>query len=853
MYITGSQFYAQQQTETSDFLYKQLDYFLETPTRSGALRLSKIIVSKEKLLTKDTDKLAWVIVHCNLGFYQNQFGNKDTAILYYERAWKTYNDNHLKNYDIIENCLQPLGNLYIQIGDLPKAEHTITNYLYLAEQSKKNSKIISAFTNLSIAYNNQGKHQKAIEILKKGENSNPKNTNILINLATNYLDIDSLKQSRRYALKAISLDSSQTNAFQILAAISLKKNDIKNAQRYIQKAEYIILKNPNISSRDIAKLYLGYIDILLSTHQYTEVLLQLKQIYTLLLPRYKPEKEYPDKEILIADKVLLQTLDLHAFVYEQIKKQELAVHIYTLAYEVNSKLNTIYPLLDTKIIQHNQHRNRTESHLKLLYSLYNKTQNKEYILQAFKVAEQSKAPFVNEALVSKQLLSSYNNDSLVIEAKQLTYELATNDTYILKEKLKGDGANIAQMQKWNSIYNSTSIALKEVTKKLKDQYPDLLRATKDISIESLQKKVKKDNTTILSYFYGSTIIFQFEITSENINIKPIPKTEDFEKKMIDYINYFNNAATINNDIKQFSNSSLDAFTTLKIPTDRNKILIIPDGLLNFIPFETLVTKKSNSINFRNIPFLIRSSEISYEISIHKYFRSNSNHLNKNTILGVFPVFENTALELPNSIAEKSFIQEEFEGVFLEKKEATYHQFLATAKTQNILHLSTHAEGGSFSRPASIKFRDQDVIINQLRGLQLQAELVVLSACETGIGKLTKGEGPLSISRAFQYAGIKNTLFSLWKVNDRSTSQLMQQFYQNFKTLGSASSSLHKAKLEYLDTEIISNAQKSPYYWAAFVYYGDIAPISNRNYTWKIALGVFLLIIVFLLATRQKKQ
>ncbi len=843
---------AQQKRKASKFLYDQLDYFLKDPTKEKLHRLGKLIASEEnRLLTKE-EILAWGIVNTNMGYYHNQFGNIPTAIMYYEKAWKVFNKNTFKEYDIIENCLQPLGNLYIKIGDLQKAENTITSYLYLSEQSQNTSKVISAITNLSITYHNQSKYQKAIEILKKGESIALKNVNILTNLATNYLDTGEIKKAKDYALQVISIDTTQVNAYQILAAIALENNDIQQGENYILKAKSQLLKNPDASARDLAKLQLAYIDILLSKSTYTEALGNIKEIYTSLLPRYSSKRGFPEKEALIADKILLKTLDVQAYIYQQLGKPILAIDIYEIAFEVNSKLNIAYPLQNTKIIQHSQNRDRTEAYIDLLYSMYKTTKKKKYIIKAFIASENSKAPFVNEALVSKQLLSQYKNDSLVIKTNQFHNELAIYDTYILKEKQKGDQANITQIQKWTSLYSNKSIELKETIKKLKRMYPSFLLKQENITIKKLQKKLKQDDLTLIEYFFGKETVYQFHITSDSIEINMIHDIENFRNVILNYIGYFEKASIIINDITGFSKSSFDTFNALKIPTTKN-LLIIPDGLLNFIPFETLLIKKNSSLNFQNMAFLLKLSIVSYEISASKYIRSKNINNNNSKVLGVFPVFEDSTLELPFSLEEKHSIQEKFNGVFLEKKEATYAHFMNEVEKHHILHLSTHAEAGSFLRPASIKFRDQDILVNQLYGLQLKADLIVLSACETGIGALAKGEGPLSIARGFQYAGVQNVLFSLWKVNDKTTSLLMQYFYKNLYSSNSKTYGLHTAKLEYLNSPNISNIQKSPYYWAAFVYYGAYTPSVEPKSIWSIIIGSFLLIVLFLFVIRQKRK
>ncbi len=844
--IGNSSIQSQQSMGTEKFLYNQLDYFLQNPTPSSSLRLSKQIDSKKNQLITKADKLAWVIVHCNLGYYRNQYGSMSSAILYYEKAWKTYHDNNLTDYDIIENCLKPLGNLYIKIGDLQKADTTIKSYLYLAEKNQHIAGIISGITNLSIAYNNQGNHKLALKILEQGLRIDANNVNILTNIATNYLEINNYIDAKKYAEKVIRLDANQINAYQILAAISLEKKELDNAEKYIAQAKSHLLKDASTTARNIAKWQLAYIDILLSRSKFIEVQKNLKQIYTSLLPGYSEKSILPSKEILIADKILLKALDIQSYVYQQTDKPLEAIKSYDLAFTVNSKLNTLYPLQDTKIIQLGQNRNRTEAYIDLLFSIYQNTRDQQYIEQAFQAAEHSKAPFVNEALLSKKVLSQYQGDPMVKKKDLLSSKLASYETLILKEKIKGPHANVAQIQKWVTDYDIKHLDLKEITKALQNKYPKLLRRPKELSTLALQEKLEREQVTLLEYFYGNQSIYQFEIRHDSFRIKKIKNIDHFKKTIKNYIYYFDNASNIINDVSEFTKNATETYKVLNIPKKAEKLLIIPDGLLNFIPFETLLTENTNTTNFSSMPFLLRSTQLSYEISATKYVRSTSDITKENRILGVFPVFEKTDMELSFSLIESNSIQQYFKGDFIEKEQATYTNFLQKAKDHDIIHLSTHAESGNILRPASIKFRNQNVLVNQLYGAQIDANLVVLSACETGIGKLTKGEGPISVARGFQYAGVENVLFSLWKVNDKTTATLMSNFYKSLNKLKSKTRALHQAKLDYLDAENISNAQKSPYYWAAFVYYGEITPPNSAKYVWYVISIVLFLLIALLL-------
>ena len=130
-------------------------------------------------------------------------------------------------------------------------------------------------------------------------------------------------------------------------------------------------------------------------------------------------------------------------------------------------------------------------------------------------------------------------------------------------------------------------------------------------------------------------------------------------------------------------------------------------------------------------------------------------------------------------------------------------------------------------------------------------MVVLSACETGIGKLYKSEGAMSIARGFQFAGAQNLLFTLWKVNDFTTSIFMDSFYQNIKNGQSYLEANTNAKRDFLNNPNVSNAKKSPYYWSAFVFYGAVETNEKNNYTF-IILGIISTIILIWLFIRFRK-
>src|SRR5699024_5509977 len=113
-----------------------------------------------------------------------------------------------------------------------------------------------------------------------------------------------------------------------------------------------------------------------------------------------------------------------------------------------------------------------------------------------------------------------------------------------------------------------------------------------------------------------------------------------------------------------------------------KLIIIPDGILSFVPFQTLLTDKSKTHQYENMPFLIRKSTVSYRLSLRNYTRDNCFAKNQ-SVLGIFPVFKNSSKELTFSIDEANKIKELFPGKLLMNKEATKQAFLKESANYSI--------------------------------------------------------------------------------------------------------------------------------------------------------------------------
>ncbi len=183
------------------------------------------------------------------------------------------------------------------------------------------------------------------------------------------------------------------------------------------------------------------------------------------------------------------------------------------------------------------------------------------------------------------------------------------------------------------------------------------------------------------------------------------------------------------------------------------------------------------------------------------------------------------------------------------EDAQKSNFKAVAPNSKVLHLATHAcvdeQNPQFNK---IYFADDYLSNNDLYNLLFQAELAVLSACNTGSGQLVRGEGVMSLSRGCIHAGCPSVVMSLWAVDDCTTSNIMVDFYRNLKNKKDKPTALRQAKMNFLNSA--KKDRQHPYYWAAFVQFGNPIPLDlNTSYlAWSnwwfgaLVLGALFLIL-----------
>lgn len=304
------------------------------------------------------------------------------------------------------------------------------------------------------------------------------------------------------------------------------------------------------------------------------------------------------------------------------------------------------------------------------------------------------------------------------------------------------------------------------------------------------------------------------------------------------------------DRRQFRKISYTLYSKLfpehiRTLIENKNLVIIPDGELQYIPFEALITQVDTD------HFLIKNHQISYAYSASFLLHNNSiQRETQDGFAGFAPVhFAHNDLEsLSNSAKEIENIQRVTNGTQYLEKQASKANFFAQAQRHKIIHLATHADASS---NPWIAFHDAKLEAHELYTLENPAELVVLSGCNTSLGEIAQGEGVMSLSRGFFYAGAHSVAATLWSVNDKSTASIMTSFYDHLKSGESKAAALQNAKLAYLDQSSLS--ESSPYYWAPVVLMGDGQKILYPSSSTGIVTIVILLIILIILTIAIKKK
>ncbi|MCH7754644.1 CHAT domain-containing protein, partial [candidate division KSB1 bacterium] len=499
--------------------------------------------------------------------------------------------------------------------------------------------------------------------------------------------------------------------------------------------------------------------------------------------------------------------------------------------------------------------------------------------EAFLVAQdlKSDAFFDKSDKTSVNLIESIP-ESLKVSILDLENKLEQKHKVLSEELSKGDSLrDVNKLITFEGEITSLESEKKALWNKIKEANNDYYQLVRHEprSIRQIQNDFLEDQQAIVEYIVGMNKTSVFIITQNDFSYHEIEVIRDSLLNAFQAISpkfRLNTSPKDDADIyfnareMGFSVTALySLFQTIFKPIepyleDVKELIVIPDDFLNYIPFEMLISDTSGIVSdydFSKSKYLLHDFAISYAPSAGSLAQKRPNRQQQKHQLIAFgnPKFDKSkkerlgdmkydpgllALVRGDSLLPLPHAEDEVKRIAdilnVDKKSifigsgAQETIVKSTIEDSQIIHFATHHLLNDWE-PLYSKMilaqadngqEDGFLHTYEIFNLHLNADLVVLSACNTGLGRIKRGEGLTSLARAFLYAGAQSLVASLWSVNDVSTSNIMQFFYRNLKNGVKKNMALQQAKIEYINS--VGAEKADPFYWAPFILIGDLKTI-----------------------------
>ena len=758
-------------------------------------------------------------------------------------------------------CLDPLSwyieneisSIYIRFGDYEKSR-------YFAELTENSLKCHHQFQFLSRLYTNMGTNQlsfgndtAAIQLFKKGlhlADSLQYDLGIFSNnlsLADIYNDmrLDSLVIP--YLKKAESILPSITNHNYYfdkksgLAAAYGKyyanQNNFYESSRWYQSAINALFHQFESSKhREFSKLYAKLANVYFKSNRTDSAQYCIDQGLSALLPGYSGKIENLDstsiyKENSFVDLLVVQyqLLAHQYFIKRDPGYLTKANHCIQLSLYANDLLRHDLTADPSKLSAIRQNKKLTNSGIETLYRLYSIHPSEDYLMKIRDLFTRSKSILYNEKIRRQAI------------ALQLTQE----------EKNSLDSIEVAMLNLMKKSYESNA-DFKIINRQLYllQQKQDAIRALHDdIHLRVLSQE------NYIEYVQTDSFLFAYSQCRGQIKFLQLGRIDSLQSLLIRMNQYIS--------LKELSldtSINLDLYRFLVQPlvfAPMNKLSIIPDGQVNLVPFEMLKDEHGE--------FLLNHMTISYEYQFEPYVLDDDGHGKPDFVFCLAPSYKSPSpvvlsasrggiYHLPFAKAEVDTIQKIIGTRAVISEDGNKNNCIQELRKAKVFHFSGHA----IVKPevAYLALNDENEMGQQLTDQEIglmsnPIDMVVLSACETGLGKWEYGEGIRSLGRSFMEAGAGAAVYSLWNVNDRSTARIMSSFYTYLQKGISKDEALRKAKLDFITNS--NNGSTHPFHWAAFIAAGDMSPIMKKNYTWLLISGACLVLTLGFWMLLKKKN
>ena len=837
----------------------------------------------QAVIPANDPKLA--LMYLNYGRYYSLIDNDREALEMYNKAESIFRKSGDKSTKNLAPLYHNIGNIYANTADYDKAllyfNKALSLYQSLSSEGEQN--IPAVLSNIGFVYEREGNYQQALKYylqsVEKGKNTQNKVT-IYRNLANIYYIIKQPENAFLYydlaldaSLSAFGPDHPETALTYLKFGefLSLTGRDheaITDLNKGLQVYQKLFgSKNPQVAA---AYKYLG--NHYTRKNNFEKALNCFQQSLIAGFANFnKTEAAYnPAISKSEVNYFMLNSLSGKAFALRSLYLKNHSRTDYLVssadAYDVSistiEMLRSSYQDEDSKLLMAGNEKWIFQNAIQVNSELYNRYRDKKYLIKALELSEKSK---------SAVLLSNIRNleakevgkipAKLRIQENKLKEEIGLYEKLVYDEKSKAN-ADAQKINFWNNKIFELNKWYDSLIVIFEKEYPAYYKIKYDNSVlglSEIQRKLK-DNQAVIEYTMDDeSYLFAFVITRRYCTLKHIPLDSLF----------FSDINTLTGQMagKSFNNFSQDDFTSFVsasrrlfeklIPEEISEhlppdLIIIPDGELGYLSFDVLLTEKPSdqASGYRNLPYLIKKCAINYAPSATMLFGELSNKGKPgHDVLAFAPSYDNLKgipinlmmnrqsaqnylLPIPGAQIEVDNLKKIFNCKVYQNNKATKDNFRKFAGDYSILHLAMHTliddKNPLYSKLVFYQDKkpDDNGLLNayELFNMQLKAQLAVLSACNTGRGKLVSGEGILSLSRGFFYAGVPSIIMTLWAVEDRSGADLMTSFYHYLSEGKAKNEALRLAKLDYLKSS--DQIRSHPHFWAAYLSIGNTDPVQD---------------------------
>lgn len=518
-----------------------------------------------------------------------------------------------------------------------------------------------------------------------------------------------------------------------------------------------------------------------------------------------------------------------------------------------------------------------ESSIETALQLYNHTSDTIYLEKAFGFSEKSKALLLLATLENNSEAQFVNIPrSIVSQEKLLKNEITT---YI--GKMENEEKRCAQVRdkmlklyrkKIQSLQGDYDMLTNEIRSKYPDYY-DLKFETKITTLKEIRSALPAE-TDLISYFVGDRNSYVFHIDTSDISVRKIENAAELQQKTSNLFDLLNSKLKFQKDpqaaYENFVARSFALYQLMLQPeledSQSKKLIIVPDGLLSYLPFDILLTQAvvNGARDYKALPYLLKDYALSYSPSATIKVRAGKASKATHGYLGFAPRYQGeiyseerkSLSDLQYNGTEIAFAATLFSGESWIGDQVNEEILKERSGEAGIIHLAMHGdvedEHPLLSRLYFSPSEKEDGMLftYEIYNMNIPAQLVILSACNTATGALQRGEGILSLERAFQYAGSQSLLSTLWTVDDRASAELTQNFLQHLKDGETKDIALQKAKLEFLNS--VAPDKLHPFYWSSFKLTGNTDVLAEENNVHYIWIGLGVLGLLFLYFSRKNK-